>query len=129
MASRAGIPNKSSVTGRDLALRWGPDAVYGLATLAGLVRNPDGTPAPGASQSDGVRLGAMVELTNRAYGKPHQIVAGDEAGGPIRHTMVIAVVGPDGKLIPFDPAKKFNVDIADGADDFDGDVIEGTIDA
>jgi len=123
-----GTTNKASVAGRDLALVWGPDAVRGLATLAGLVRNPDGTPAPGASQSDSVRLAAMIDLANRAYGKPHQIADPAAANEPMRGVMLLAVLGANGQIVPFNPAKEFNTQIEDGADDFD-DVIEGTVDA
>lgn len=113
--SRKGKPNKASVAGRDLALLWGPEAVRGIAVLAGIVRNPDGTPIPG-SESDQVRLNAMVELVNRAYGKPHQVIVGDEEGGPIRHAMNLVFVAPDGRRVPFAPMTSQIED--------DGDVID-----
>lgn len=113
--SRKGKPNKSSLMGRDLALLWGPDAIREMAALAGLVRNPDGTPAPGRSESDQVRLNALTELVNRAYGKPLNVVAGDEEGGPVRHAMNLVFVAPDGRRVPFVPR---------GAIEQDEDVID-----
>lgn len=94
--SRKGIPNKSSLMGRELAMQWGPDAIRQLAALGGLVKGPDGQPI-GMAESESVRQQACKEIADRAFGKPTQPISGDDEGDPIRTVLRVEFVGEDAK--------------------------------
>ena len=70
---KAGTPNKATATLKDLAREYTDTA---LATLAAIMTSFE---APAAA-----RVSAASALLDRGYGKPSQILAGDEEGGPIR---------------------------------------------
>lgn len=75
--SRKGIPNKASGDVRKLAQMYGPDAILGLAIMAGLakpVKRIDIKPAA----TENVAKGALDSLLDRSYGKPSQ---------PMEHTI------------------------------------------
>lgn len=86
-----GTPNKASVTGRDLALQWGPDAIRKLAEKAGLVLDPDGHPI-GIAANEKNQIAALRDIADRAFGRPAQPVIGDDASDPIRQVMRIEFV-------------------------------------
>jgi hypothetical protein len=96
--SRKGIPNKSSLMGRELAAEWGPDAIRKLATLAGLVKDAAGNPV-GAAQSEEVQRSSCVTLIERAYGKaPQPLVGGEEDDEPIRQVLRVEFVNAPPKI-------------------------------
>ena len=86
-----GTPNKASVAGRDIAAQWGPDAIRQLATLAGLVKDPEGNPI-GRSANDTVVMNSCATLIERAFGKVAQPIVGDDNDDPIRTVMRIEFV-------------------------------------
>lgn len=76
--SRKGIPNKASGDVRRLAQQYGPDAILGLAILAGVAKPIKRLPNIKPAETEPVKRGAMDSLLDRAYGKPSQ---------PMEHTI------------------------------------------
>lgn len=72
-----GVPNKASGDVRRLAQLYGPDAILGLAIMAGLAKPIKRLPIKPA-QTEPVQRGCMDSLLDRAYGKPTQ---------PMEHTV------------------------------------------
>lgn len=68
-----GTPNKVTVALKDMARRYSEEALAILAEIMG----DDAAPAA-------ARVSAASALLDRGHGKPSQIIAGDEDGGPIR---------------------------------------------
>jgi hypothetical protein len=68
---KRGIPNKITSDLRLIAQPYGPAAVRKLAEMAGLV------PRVAPAENEGVRVMAIRELLDRAYGRSVQPVAGD----------------------------------------------------
>lgn len=67
-----GVPNKATACLKDMARQYTDEA---LATLAEIMGDEE---APHAA-----RVSAANSLLDRGYGKPSQVLAGDENGGPI----------------------------------------------
>lgn len=70
---KKGTPNKPTPL-REAAREYSQEA---LATLAEVMRN---TNEPAAA-----RVSAANALLDRGYGRPNQILSGDEEGGPVVH--------------------------------------------
>ena len=70
--SRKGRPNKASGEVRALAQQYGPDAILGLAIMAGIAKPLTRLPTIKPAQTEPVQRGAMDSLLDRAYGKPSQ---------------------------------------------------------
>ena len=73
-----GVPNKASGDVRALAQQYGPDAVLGLAILAGIAKPLKRLPSIKPATTEPVQRSAMDSLLDRAYGKPSQ---------PMEHSM------------------------------------------
>jgi hypothetical protein len=69
---KPGSPNKVTKDVRALAQQYGPDAILGLAILAGLAPPLKRLPTIKAALTEPVQRGAMDSLLDRAYGKPSQ---------------------------------------------------------
>lgn len=48
-----------------------------------------------SGESDAARVSAANALLDRGYGKPSNVLTGDEDGGPIKAIHQIKLVGPD----------------------------------
>jgi hypothetical protein len=82
--SRAGKPNRSTANVKALAGKYTTAAMAELGRLAL------------EAESEAARVAAIKELFDRAYGRPTQVVAGDEEGAPILHAIqLIGVVARD----------------------------------
>lgn len=79
-----GVPNKASGDVRRLAQQYGPDAILGLAILAGLAKPIKRLPTIKAAETEPVKRGAMDSLLDRAYGKATQ---------PLEHSVNESVEG------------------------------------
>jgi hypothetical protein len=77
-----GQPNKATASLKDLARKYTDDA---LLTLADIMAN-DGEPAA-------ARVSAANALLDRGYGKPSQVLTGDDDGGPIKVASRIELIG------------------------------------
>jgi hypothetical protein len=69
---KPGVPNKLTRDVRELAQQYGPDAVYGLAIIAGLAEPSERFPGIRLAETESVQKGAMETLLDRAYGKASQ---------------------------------------------------------
>ena len=67
-----GVPNKANSGLRDLARKYTPEA---LEALVKVMRE---------GESEAARVSAANSILDRGYGKPSQVLAGDEDGGPVR---------------------------------------------
>ena len=67
-----GVPNKASGDVRALAQQYGPDAIMGLAIMAGLAPLLKRLPNIKPAVTEPVQRGAMDSLLDRAYGKATQ---------------------------------------------------------
>jgi hypothetical protein len=67
---KPGVPNKTAAELREIARRFGADAIERLAEIGGLIR---GKPA----DSEAVRVAALKELLDRGYGRAPQVVGSD----------------------------------------------------
>jgi hypothetical protein len=76
---KQGIPNRCSAEVRTIAQEFGPRCIEILAAMAGLTDGPPATAEP-------VRLGALKELLDRAYGRATQPVSGDDSAAPIAYS-------------------------------------------
>lgn len=74
----AGTPNRATAEVKQLAGKYGPKAIEGLAKLAGLAKGE-----VGKAESEAARVAAMKEILDRAYGKASQPIGGDE-DNPLR---------------------------------------------
>ncbi|MGD0108957.1 MAG: hypothetical protein ABSC06_33740 [Rhodopila sp.] len=63
-----GSRNKVTADIRALAQQWGPDALKGLAVMAGLAK----VTGQSAAESEAVRKSAMDSILDRAYGRSTQ---------------------------------------------------------
>ena len=80
---RKGVPNKATAAIRDIAREYTTQAIATLVEVMG-----DNTqPAP-------ARVSAANALLDRGYGKPSNVIAGDEDGGPLKVIHEIALTGP-----------------------------------
>jgi hypothetical protein len=79
-----GVPNKASVSLKELAREYTPQA---LETLAQIMV---------AGESEAARVSAANAILDRGYGKPSQVLAGDEDGGAIKavHEIILRGVMP-----------------------------------
>jgi hypothetical protein len=77
---KKGEPNKASKTLKELAREYTPEA---LAALVDAMRNETGT----------ARITAANAILDRGYGKPSQVLAGDEDGGAVKIVHDIAIIG------------------------------------
>jgi hypothetical protein len=66
-----GVPNKATIEIRELARKYGPDALKELSRLST------------HAESEQARVSAIKEILDRAYGKSPQPLDGDGEGGPI----------------------------------------------
>ena len=69
---KPGTPNKVTKDVRALAQQYGPDAILGLAIMAGLAKPLKRLPTIKPAEVEPVRRSAMDSLLDRAYGKPSQ---------------------------------------------------------
>lgn len=74
-------PNNVNKTLRELARQYTPEA---LATLAQIMTT---------GESEAARVAAANALLDRGYGKPSQVLAGDEDGGAVRMVHDINIRG------------------------------------
>ena len=73
-----GVPNKVTRDIRALAQVYAPDALLGLAIMAGIAKPVKRLPTIKPAETEPVRRGCMDDLLDRAYGKPSQ---------PMEHTL------------------------------------------
>lgn len=71
----AGTPNRATAEIKELARRWGPEAIQHLAVMAGLAAVSPGRGK--AAESEQARLGALKEVLDRGYGRPAQPMGSD----------------------------------------------------
>lgn len=83
-----GTPNKATAEVKDLARRYGPDAIKEAAKLAGLINS-----GQGKAESEAARMAAINTILDRAYGKAAQPIDGDGDGGPIKTLSEIILRG------------------------------------
>lgn len=76
-----GVPNKATASLKDLARKYTDQA---LETLAEIMLS---------GESDAARVAASNSILDRGYGKPSQVLAGDEEGGPMKLVTKIELVG------------------------------------
>lgn len=69
---KPGVPNKATASLKDVARQYTDDAIATLRTIM------QDTQAPHAA-----RVSAANSILDRGYGKPSQVLSGDEEGGPI----------------------------------------------
>ncbi len=67
-----GVPNKVTADVRALAQQFGPDAILGLAIMAGLAPTAQHLPNVKLAETEPVRRGCMDDVLDRAYGKATQ---------------------------------------------------------
>lgn len=89
-----GTPNKTTVSGREIALQWGPAALKRLAHLGGLIMDDEGKPI-GMARTESVVAQACAQITDRAYGKATQPISGDDDMPEIRAALKVAFVRPN----------------------------------
>jgi hypothetical protein len=78
-----GSPNKATAGLRDLARKYTDGALETLSTIM------DDKNAPAAA-----RVSAANALLDRGYGKPSQVLSGDEEGGPIKVARIERIIVP-----------------------------------
>jgi len=80
-----GQPNKVAASLRELAREYTPQALHALVRVMQ------------ESDSDAARVQAANAILDRGYGKPSQVLAGDEEGGAIRavHEIIMRGVRPE----------------------------------
>lgn len=79
-----GAVNETTKTIREMAREHSQDA---LAVLIQIAKG---------GESEAARVSAANSLLDRGYGKPSQVIAGDEDGGPVVHQIeLIALEGDD----------------------------------
>jgi len=76
---KPGVPNRCSAEIRSIAQEFGPRCIEILAAMAGLTDGPPATAEP-------VRLGALKEPLDRAYGRATQPVSDDSSAAPIAYS-------------------------------------------
>lgn len=79
---KKGTPNKATVAIKDAAREYTEKA---LLTLADVMTDEE--------QPAAARVSAANALLDRGYGKPSNVIAGDEDGGPIKTVSEIRLVG------------------------------------
>ena len=99
---KQGIPNRCSAEVRTIAQEFGPRCIEILAAMAGLTDGPPATAEP-------VRLGALKELLDRAYGRATQPVSGDDGAAPIAYSFRWADATPQPTPEPDDGAAEAGV--------------------
>jgi len=70
---KPGTPNKATAEVRDIAKQYAPAALKELARLST------------KAESEQARVSAINSLLDRAYGKPTQLIGGDQDAAPILH--------------------------------------------
>lgn len=90
----AGTPNKATAEVKDLARKYGPDAIKEAAKLAGLTD-------AGAykAESEQVRLAALNTILDRAYGKATQVLTGED-GESVLQPVINITIGKDERSTP-----------------------------
>lgn len=79
-----GAVNSTTASLRELAREHTQDA---LAVLVQIAK---------AGESEAARVSAANALLDRGYGKPSQVLSGDEEGGPVVHKIeLVALESPD----------------------------------
>lgn len=84
-----GTPNTATAEIRDIAKKYGPDAIKEAARLAGLL-----DAGKGKAESEAARVAALNIVLDRGYGKPSQIIGNDpenplpEAPTRVEHVIV-----------------------------------------
>jgi hypothetical protein len=76
-----GVPNKATLSLKELAREYTPQA---LETLAHIMLK---------SESDTARVSAANAILDRGYGKPSTVLAGDEDGNPVKMVHEIILRG------------------------------------
>lgn len=81
---KAGSPNKATATLKELARQYTSEA---LEALVAVVRE---------GESEAARVSAANAILDRGYGKPSQVLAGDEDGGAIKtvQEIILRAVNP-----------------------------------
>lgn len=69
---KKGVPNKVTADVRALAQKYGPDAILGLAILAGIEKAQKRLPTIKPATNETAQGMAMDKLLDRAYGKATQ---------------------------------------------------------
>lgn len=77
-----GTPNKATIAIKDAAREYTEKALLTLADVMTDVEQPAAA-----------RVSAANALLDRGYGKPSNVIAGDEDGGPIKTVSEIRLVG------------------------------------
>lgn len=77
-----GTPNKATIVIKDAAREYTEQALETLAKVMIDVEQPAAA-----------RVSAANALLDRGYGKPSNVIAGDEDGGPIKTVSEIRLVG------------------------------------
>lgn len=78
---KPGSVNRTTAEVREIAQKYGPDAIEEAARLAGLVRDETGNQV-GAATTERARIAALMIVLDRAYGRPMQPIVGED-GGPV----------------------------------------------
>lgn len=79
-----GSPNKATACLRDVARQYTEQALETLVQIAL------------GGESEAARVSAANAILDRGYGKPSQVIAGDEDGGPAKlvHEIILRGVAP-----------------------------------
>jgi hypothetical protein len=80
-----GTPNKATAEVKDIARKYGPDAIKRLAALGGLIEGQV------AAESEAAQVAACNTILDRAYGKASQPIDGDGDGGPVLLQVITGV--------------------------------------
>lgn len=76
-----GSPNKATASLRDVARQYTEQAIETLVQIAL------------AGESEAARVAAANSILDRGYGKPSQVLSGDENGGAVRTVTEIVMRG------------------------------------
>ena len=77
MGRPAGSRNKTTLSGRALAIRHAQAAMTKLAKIAI------------EGESEAAQVAACKEILDRAYGKAPQALTGEDGSGPIKHVLEV----------------------------------------
>ena len=82
-----GTPNKAGRELREMARKYGPQAIREMAKLAGLIEGEK------SAETEQVRKAALDSVLDRGYGKAAQAVTGEGGEGPVAATIEVRFVG------------------------------------